>query len=329
MFGHPLVTGEELVATTLDDLIVRWKPKSEPTAIAVAHPMEATPYPDLTPLPNLGGYPIVQSSTGFVVADDLVNPFISGLQANLLATWHRDILQRLGVASVQGDTLFSNVGGESALATLCAISPSSGLTKWTYSPSGFPTESTYSLMTTTQRRFSVGEAAVLSGDVNPHTKAHGAPLRKGDTGTKSVPFTQETLAIQGEHGYWSNPGVVVTKGNVFGQVGGKIVSLAQANGQLKWEFALANGEIAHSIAATSTHLFVSLRTRLIALDLSTGKLAWKEATERGGTLTIGNGMVFLAMGTLDPSEQDGGQLIAFATDPDASAESSGGSPPTR
>lgn len=329
MFGHPIVSGEELVATTLDDLVVRWKPKSAPVAVAVAHPMHGTPYPDLTPLPNLGGYPLVQTQTGFIIADDLVNPFIGGLRTTFSPSWHRDVLQRLGVPALQGNTLFMNVGGDSALSTLCAVSPVDGSTQWSYAPSGFPTETTYSLTTATQRKFSAGEAAILAGELGPHTQAHGAPLRKGDTGTKSVPFTQETLAIQGEHGYWSNPGVVVTKGNVFGQVGGKIVSLAQANGQLKWEFALANGEIAHSIAATSTHLFVSLRTRLIALDLSTGKLAWKEATERGGTLTIGNGMVFLAMGTLDPSEQDGGQLIAFATDPDASAESSGGSPPTR
>jgi outer membrane protein assembly factor BamB len=296
--------------------------------MALAHPMSETPYPDLTPVPSLGGYPVVQYSAGLVLADDLMNPFIAGLKPSFAPNWHNDILNRLGVPSVQSDVLFTNVGGDGALGTLCALDPNTGQKKWSYAPAGFPSETTKTVTTVTQRSLPAAVAAVIGGRYGD-TQIKGSSIKQGDSGSRSVPFVQDTMALEGEHGYWTNPGVVTTKGNVYGQVGTKIVALDQGSGKLKWEFALENGESAHSIAATSTHLFVSLRTRLIALDLTTGKLAWKEVTERGGTLSIGDDMVFLAIGSLDPGDLDGGQLIAFATDPNPTTETPSEPPPHR
>jgi outer membrane protein assembly factor BamB len=63
-----------------------------------------------------------------------------------------------------------------------------------------------------------------------------------------------------------------------------------------------------------------LRDRLIAFDLSTGKEAWKGETPDGGTLSIGDKMVFLAIGARDGGTRHGGLLLAFATDPEAGSE---------
>ncbi len=149
-------------------------------------------------------------------------------------------------------------------------------------------------------------------------KAHGPGRQPGAFGTPElsdnpqISLFQSTPIINAQHGHWANPGLVTSQGRVYGEVGKTIVALSQKTGETAWRFELSDNEIAHSIVASSDHLFVSLPGRLIALSLEDGKLEWSESTKRGGTLTIASGLVILAMGSTKSSDEDGGEIIAFS-----------------
>jgi outer membrane protein assembly factor BamB len=64
--------------------------------------------------------------------------------------------------------------------------------------------------------------------------------------------------------------------------------------------------------ASHEFLFVSTKTRLLALNLGNGKLEWSQKMKRAGTLTIADGKLFLAMGS-GMGDTDGGELAVFTT----------------
>jgi outer membrane protein assembly factor BamB len=309
VIGHPLLIGEELLAVSQDDIFLRWRPLGQGQFITLAHPAPGTTAPDLAPVNMLGGYPIARSSTGILIADDQVSPFISSFASLTEPNWHRDILNRLGVPAVQKDVMFTNVGGGSALSALVAINTSTGSTIWEHAPGGFPSEPTTIVDRVTRRRATPAEQRALG--YLKQQKAKGASAHVSDN--QEVSVLQSTVAIDALHGHWLNPGLVTTRERVYGQVQGTIVALAQRTGDVAWRFDLEPTETARSIAATADHLFVSLNRRLVALRLDDGKLEWSVETPRAGTLTIANGLVLLAMGQVGTTPE-GGELIAFASD---------------
>src|SRR6185503_5842484 len=92
VIGHPLVVEEHCLTFSQDDVLLRFKPKSPPELITIAHPMPGTQTPDLTPVGMFGGYPLALSSTGYVFGDDQIHPFLATFSQLTHPVWHLDIL---------------------------------------------------------------------------------------------------------------------------------------------------------------------------------------------------------------------------------------------
>lgn len=308
MLGHPIVSAEEVIALSQDDLFARWQPGRRGRFVTLAHPAHGTAYPELAPPAMFGGYPLALSATGAVIADDQVSPFLAAIEGFPTAKWHRDIMSTLGVPAVHEDVLFTNVGGTGALAAMAAIDLRSGSSLWEYAPRGIPTEPLTMTHANTKRKATVMELQNIATAMS--TKGKGSKPQLPET----VLHFSSTPTIDSIHGHWRNPGLVVADGRVLGQVGVQIVVLKQRTGESVWMFALEANERAHSIVASKNHLLASLDRRIVALRLDTGKLEWAMQTPRGGTISLSNGRVLLAMGSPKSTETEGGTLLAFESD---------------
>jgi hypothetical protein len=307
-----------------DDVFLRWMPGVKGEFITFAHPAPKTPKPDMTPVASFGGYPLVKTPNGVVIADDNVNPFFALISGLTSVQWHRDYLHRAGVPAVSGNTIFSGVGGDNALGGIMALDARSGETSWFFEPTPLPREPIVAIDAVTKRDLTPDEKAELRYADQMIARAGGARLA-----TKTdVTVVITVPVINAQHGHWFNPGLVTAKGRVYGQVGPDIVALAQDSGIRTWNYVLGAGEQARSIAASATHLFVSLDNRVIALDLENGTLAWTKEMPRAGTLTIAGGRVFLAMGTASLDGKEGGEIVAFEPVPkDPRPEAGKSTPP--
>lgn len=327
MLGHPIIVNEQYVALSYDDVLARWKPRSGADFITIAHPAPGTPEPDLTPVANFGGYPLAKTSSGLFLADDQISPFVSLFTDTRTPRWHMDIMNRLGVPAVANDLVYTNAGGDNALDGIVALNPASGEIAWQFAPNGYVTEPVGIIDRISRREADPIEKALL--------KLKGEEIKKTTGRSVEIPTTitstQASPMINAPHGHWLNPGLVTTHNRVYGQVGKQVVALQQGDGKQVWQWDLQSGETVRSIAADKSHLFISLDRRLVVLDLESGKEEFVKQTPRGGILTIASGMVFLAMGTLDPAAKDGGILMAFETSKpeDAPAEPAPVPPPAR
>lgn len=118
-------------------------------------------------------------------------------------------------------------------------------------------------------------------------------------------------------GHWSNAGVVLARGRVFGEVNHAIVSLNPANGAAGWRYGLGDDWVARSLAATPEHLICCIsragsssrepvwsarsaaeESLLLALRLEDGVLAWSHPLKAPGVLSLSGGVAFLANGNL-------------------------------
>jgi outer membrane protein assembly factor BamB len=322
VLGHPLIVGETFMALSQDDLYMRWRPKTKPDFMTIAHPFPGTPEPDLTPVAMFGGYPLAQTPFGAFIGDDQVSPFVAILSQTGKPIWHRDVMNRLGVPAVKDSLVFANAGGDRALASIVALNSANGRTAWEFAPNGFPSEPVTLITRTKSRQPTPQEQATLKAMQSAMAKRG----RSSPDVSSPVNLEESTPCIDAQHGHWLNPGLVVVGDRVYGEVGRSIVSLSQSTGEPGWNFALESGEVAHSIAASHDHLFVSLERRLIALNLQTGKLEWSTPTPSAGTLTIANGLVILAIGT-PGSNADGGRILVFGNDQKAEAKESPSLPP--
>src|SRR5205823_1517470 len=116
----------------------------------------------------------------------------------------------------------------------------------------------------------------------------------------TIPVNTKAFAVTPystlNHGHWFNPGLVAAGGRLYGQVEGSLVALDQETGAPQWVYPLEKGAIVRSLASTRDVLFASLNNSLIALRLEDGTLLWQQSMPGGGTLSIANGRLFLAMG---------------------------------
>jgi outer membrane protein assembly factor BamB len=308
VLGHPIISGEEFLALSQDDMFVRWRPRTTGAFLTVAHPFPGTPEPDLTPVATFGGYPLALTSYGTVIADDHVSPFISVFAPSMRALWHEDMMNRIGVPAVQQDVIFTNVGGTNALDAIAALNAKDGSPLWQYAPQGFEDEPITIIQREKQRGTTVAERASIEALRKSYAARglSGAGMPSSDR----ITIKQSAPGIDAAPGHWLNPGLVTVADTVYGEVRGSIVALNQATGAVAWSYPLTQG-MAHSIAASQDHLFVSCGTELIALNLKTGKLEWSQATARAGTLSIANGRVILAMGAMNSGTPEGGEILVF------------------
>ena len=334
--GHPLLAGGELVATSLYDLFVRWKPfkspndsrslntlaerqleslkglhldgddsgrsRERPSADNHAAPDTLFPARELSalietlvhhPLPGaeikadagalFGGSPPVASPGGYLVGEDSSHRFLTSIDAPA-ASWHRDVRNTLGIPAVANGRLFVGMGGVGASRGIVALDASTSAPAWTYAPHGLPEDP-------------IKMARIPQID---ESGGHAPPI-----GVARSPLPP---------GHWTNSGLVVSKGRVFGEAGGTVVSLDQTTGAVKWVYPLDPGWTVRSITASADHLLLSLTSgsarlplwqprrykgnALAALNLEDGKLAWQENVPRDGNLSLSAGMVFLADGAL-------------------------------
>ncbi|MEZ0326058.1 MAG: PQQ-binding-like beta-propeller repeat protein [Fimbriimonas sp.] len=303
VLGHPILLGEQFLATSMDDLIIRWTPKTPAELMTIAHPPAGTPEPDLTPVTMFGGYPIAMSASGLIVADDQMSPFFGSFSNLTKTNWHLDISHRLGIPCAYDSQLFTNVGGTGALSSLVALNAADGKVQWEYSPQGLAAEPISFIERSKPRAPTIEERTSIE-QANRALRAQGI---HSEVPMPPLSNSVATPVIRANHGFWENPGLVVVKENVYGQVLDEIVALNRASGDVIWKYEL-EGQRVGSIAADKTHLFISLPTKLLALDLDTGKQLMELKAPGPGTLTIANGMLFLSIGT-----SKGGQLLAFRT----------------
>lgn len=322
--GHPLLIGEELYLLSQDDVYLHWHPGGTAEYITIAHPVPNTPEPDLTPVTMFGGYPLAKTSNGILIADDHMSPFIAVFSSMIQPVWHRDIMNTLGVPAVNDATVFTNVGGESALSSLIAVDSRTGLTQWQYAPKGIPEETVEVVERSSTRQMSAVEKAIEKANsqalADSLAKAGRGKLAANLPTDSTVTETAGTPMISTEHGHWTNPGLSLVGKLVYGEVGKTIVALDQTLGTKVWTYDLGPAEETHSIVASKEHLFVSLNDRLIALNLVTGALEWDHPMMRAGTLSMSNGLLIFTTG-----EGDGGEVIVFTTDKENHA--TGSAPP--
>ena len=319
VIGHPLIEDQRCVALSQDDLLVRFSPKLSTELITIAHPVAGTHTPDLAPTGMFGGYPLAKSTTGYVFGDDQVHPYLATFLDLTRPVWHRDIWNTLGVPAVQGDVIFTNVGGPNALSTLVAVRATTGETLWEFAPFGFPKDPFVPIVRKRSRPLNLLEQIELQRMKS--VIASNPKLKKAAmdwTPPTSTKMGTITPALDSIHGHWLNPGIVAAGDRIYGEVGQRIVALAKDSGAEIWAFDLKSDEVSRSIAATKDYLFVSLPKRLVALSLEDGSLKWSVEVPRSGTLSIGSGRVFLAMGQINAKAKDGGEILAFGTDSEKS-----------
>jgi hypothetical protein len=311
--GHPLLVGDSLFMLSQDDLYLRWQVGERGEFITIAHPLPKTPKPDLTPTCMFGGYPLAQTPAGLLFADDHVSPFIGVFNGPTNPIWHDDIENTLGIPAVSKNNVFTNLGGDAALAGIVAVNSSTGETLWRFAPKGLPEEPVAVENRSSTRALSNAEQALVRLNNEATTKAMAkagvrGSLANANVNTETTNFT--TPVINAEHGHWRNPGLSVVKNRVYGQVEHSIVAIDQASGVKKWSFQLRAGESTHSLVTSPDYLFVSLNDRLIALDLENGEIKWDRPMQQAGSLALSKGLLFFSVG--DPNG-DGGEVTVFQT----------------
>lgn len=152
--GHPLIVGDELMATAASDLFFRWTPGVNAFMMRLHHPL---PGMDLTlsPEAKFGGYPPVATPSGIIVGEDATYRFMTSVNGFPSTLWHRDIDHTLGVPSVDRGTIFTGIGGIHASRGIGAIDGATGKPMWAYKPEGLATDPQDIVMVPASRQLQV------------------------------------------------------------------------------------------------------------------------------------------------------------------------------
>jgi outer membrane protein assembly factor BamB len=335
--GHPLLKDGGIFATAASDLFFYWKPNQEAGLMRVHHPLARVDL-DVSPSARFGGYPLVATQEGVVVADDTTHRFMALLTGQTEQRWHIEGENSLGVPTSNGTALYMGYGGLGAVNGVMAVDTLDGELLWTYAPNvvgpdpqdKIPVKSPkatlvpdirYHPVSFTYRTGRAGQnRRELGGDTSVQKTIQG--FRPEIVGMKQeiieVP-TQQPYA-KDPFGHWSNSGLVVMDTRVYAEADGTVVSLDRSNGKVVWEYALPAQSIVHSLVGTKDHLLFSLstspggkrapvwemaakpvkkrKTYLIALNLKDGKEVWRMEMPRPGNLAVARGMLFYMDGAL-------------------------------
>lgn len=264
VMGAPLINGREFSATNDDNMLVRWRvgdldvPSIAETRIFHGTLRPGAPAP--VPLRFSAFSPLVAGA--YVLGSEGFARMMAALIPG--SDVHYEIPNVIGGASGLDTTLYAGLGAPAGCRGIAAIEVRTGQVQWRYPAEGIP-----------------GEPA---------------------SGGRQLPA------------HWVNPGVAVTDEAVFGEVNQSIVSLDRRDGRAFWTFTLPEGTIARSLVVSPKFLLVATsagvgrsplwdagvggRHELLALNRKTGKLVWKQATGRPGSLALSGGLMHLTDGAL-------------------------------
>ncbi|HTE17221.1 MAG TPA: hypothetical protein VK689_02440, partial [Armatimonadota bacterium] len=327
--GYPLLAGNEFAATRGENFFFRWKPLANgiealPRPTVVDHPLPV-PAPFVSEGARFAGFPPVLFSGGFLVGDDMGHRFLTPI--DMAATdarsrhWHLDLQNTVGVPASDGKTIYVSLGGPGASRAITAIDGGTGTPFWRYAPGGLSPDPV--------RR--------EPRDHNPPPPGY-FPSRESNVRGMLLPFAGQQVFSLTRPGHWSNPGLVVSGGRIYGEVNGAIVALDQSTGAVVWRHVLPRNAMVRSLVATPDHLLACIspaeRTQLAAIvsiddnggghegnvglngrpgvwetihdDANTllalrredGKPVWQDVSLRPGNLSLAGGMVFYANGGL-------------------------------
>lgn len=341
--SQPLVVGEEMVATGLLDLFLRWTPGGPAAFSIVNHPLTGQD-PDATPPSQFHRNAAVAVPGGILVSDDVTHRFMAVLSGTTTSRWLRDLDHFSGPPAADGDSLFVGLGGGSSDKALACLDAGSGQVRWLYAPEGLPPDR-QSLVSRTVTR--LARKLVIPDEEQqrpPRTteelRAFTARALRRGLPTEIQP---ETLVVPQP---WSaaSPGAlvgvnpVVADERVYAVVGKGVTALNQRNGSVLWRQPLVEGNVTvRSLSGAQEHLLVTfsrvptpqalgspapLHHFLAALRKDTGKVIWQIRVAGSGTTSLAGGLAYLADGRLTayaPAERTY-RLAADSDDPKAYAE---------
>ncbi len=292
--------------------------------VRLAHPIPGLLNTDVIPLTRLGGFPPVYSAAGVVVGEDATHRFLTALDGVGHPAWHRDIDWTLGIPSATGDLIVTGVGGPGARRGILAVDAATGLPRWQQpsgalapDPQAFPGEvltRTYILPENRDLRLLQSGVGPFSPDgrdavrppVEPpvgesRSRSRSASERQRPNLVRPQPPARapivappewsNSLTVQGAaptsihpHGHHGNPGLVIVRGRVYGEISGAIVALDSQTGRIVWRQPLREGPTSCLIASRD-HLFVTTAGALHGFRLDNGELEW---TLPGGGLPNGS-----------------------------------------
>lgn len=317
--GHPLLKGDELMATSEKDLFLRWKPRMHAYFMRMAHPFHGQD-PEETARAEFGGYPPVAAADGAVIADDKTNRFMALIQGFPSTRWHRDTGSSLGIPASDTATVFTGIGGPGATYGVTAIDALTGLSRWTFAPEGLPRDGQVSRKLTMLRYVRTivprGNGRVDTRTSEGLKAALLQALENGfdqDLSSRRINVSQP-YSLQ-PHGHWTNGGLVQTGGKMYAEVNGSIAALDSRTGSPAWRKPLPEGMWVRSMVATDKHLVMCLsngsrrplwdrrvlsgeQNVLAAWQLQDGKEVWSERVARPGSLALADGLVYFANGDL-------------------------------
>ena len=290
----------------------------------IHHPLPSLDL-EVSPTARFGGYAPVSTPSGVAVADDQTYRFMAVLDGFPHNRWHRDIDWTAGVPSVDESTLFTGVGGPGATRGILAVDSATGEPRWTFAPNGLKADPqrveavkvprTLNVPVTRSVRTRSGSGVATQA---PGSTAGGRALEIVGSKEVQVPVVVPQPNSLLPPGHWTNAGIVVAGGKIYGEVERQIVALDQRTGTVVWSYPLGDKGMAHSIVATPQHLLFCMSTTrngqrvspwevrkenatedaLVALRLDNGKPVWREAVAYPGTLALSGGLVYFANGDL-------------------------------
>jgi hypothetical protein len=328
--GHPLIKGDTLYATAASDLFFAWTPGGEWSFQRVHHPLPNVAI-DVSPTARFGGYPPALSPEGVIVGEDASHRFLATLTGHAQQRWHVHPSYTLGIPATLEGVLFTGFGGKGAISGIKAYNTTTGVDLWAYTLKGLPIEPQYTQMVTQPKSVLVPKYETLKGKSLRTGRPADVTVQTGQE-VKQVSVTvPQTLSYE-YFGHWTNSGLVLTKGKVYGEIDKTITALDQKTGDIFWTLSLGENEYVRSIVATPKHLICCISTqpdgprqpiwetphpkakhRLVALRLDTGEEVWKQDVPRPGNLAIANKQLFFTDGGLHvfgPEKEDEDEQIA-------------------
>lgn len=290
----------------------------------IHHPLPGLDF-DVSPTARFGGYAPASTPSGVVVADDQTYRFMAVLDGFPHNRWHRDIDWTAGVPSVDQGVIYTGVGGPGATRGILAIDSATGEPRWTFAPRGLKADPERIEAIKVPKSLNVPvmrpRSSRSSGNGVPQTAGPGTNGIQSDiigTKTVQVPVVVPQPNSLLPHGHWTNAGIVVAGGRIYGEVDRQVVALDQRTGSIVWSYPLGEKGMVHSVVATPEHLlFCMSKTRngqrlspwevrkenetedaLVALRLDNGKPVWQESVAYPGTLSLSGGLVYFANGDL-------------------------------
>jgi outer membrane protein assembly factor BamB len=313
--GHPLIKGDTLYATAASDLFFAWTPGGEWSFQRVHHPLPNLDI-EVSSTARFGGYPPVLSSEGVIVGEDATHRFLATLTGHAQQRWHVHSSHTLGIPATLQKQVFTGYGGKGAVGGIMARDTETGQILWQYATPRLLPDAQKTAMVVQPKSVLVPKFKTVQAKSIATKRPVEVQVPIGQE-VKQVSVTVPQPLSFDYFGHWSNSGLVLTNGKVYGEVNGTLVALNQETGDEVWTLELDDKEYVRSLVATPKHLICCISTmpdrqrqtvwekphsrakhRLVALRLDNGKEVWQQEVPRPGNLAIADKRLFFTDGSL-------------------------------